>query len=262
VRRLIRRETGHEDPAAPLLAFVGVSKTYRRGRRHKLRLLAEASFEVRAGEIVSVWAGRGRGKTTLLEIAKGETTPDQGAVCFAGQDLRRLSDARRTRLAGTQIGWVESGGPRTGMRPLDFVALPLLIGPRDRTVYARAMDALSRVGALHCAESPWSLLTRAERALIGVAYAIVRRPKLVLVDDANLAFGREGIVEAVGLLRSLSSELGFGVLMTVSEVSAVRCSDRGMTLVDGRLREMPVVDPTGGLENVVAFWRDDRRLSS
>ena len=151
--------------AGELLRLSAVSKSYLRGSQ-VLHVLREVSFEMEAGEILSVMGMRAAGKTTLLEIAAGMESADTGAVCFAGRDLARLADGELSRLLGGQIAWAGKTGPGMRMRLLDYVAMPLLVGKasgkrgdrrarreQSKNVYARARAALERVGAQDCAEA-------------------------------------------------------------------------------------------------------------
>ncbi len=253
----------------PLLTLTGVSRSYRRGR-HELRVLIDASLSLGAGEMVAVLGQRGSGKTTLLKIAAGVEQPDGGRVSFDGWELPDLSDAQLSRLLGEQIGWVQSDGggwgqggwgggtgggwgqgargPETRLRVLDYVALPLLIALGDRTAYTRAEQALARVGVPECAEQGWETLSDWERGLVGIAHAIVRSPRLLLVDDVATILGIRETDQLTRLVRSLARESGIGVLMTVSDAAAARRSDRTLTLSGGRLsdpaEQLPLNDPS------------------
>jgi putative ABC transport system ATP-binding protein len=207
-----------------------------------------------------------------LKIAAGVEQPDGGRVSFDGWDLLDLSDAQLSRLLGEQIGWVQSdgggrgqggwgggwwsgwgpgggggGGPHTSLRVLDYVALPLLIALGDRTAYTRAEQALARVGVAECAQQRWDTLSDWERGLVGIAHAIVRSPRLLLVDDVATILGIRETDELTRLLRSLARESGIGVLMTVSDGAAARRSDRTLTLSGGKLTDpaerLPLEDP-------------------
>jgi ABC-type lipoprotein export system ATPase subunit len=248
----------------PLLTLTGVSRRYRRGR-HELRVLIDASLSVGPGEMVAVLGQRGAGKTTLLKIAAGVEQPDGGRVSFDGWELPDLSDAQLSRLLGEQIGWVQSDGggwgqgswnqggsgggwgPETRLRVLDYVALPLLIALGDGTAYTRAEQALARVGVAECAGQGWETLSDWERGLVGIAHAIVRSPRLLLVDDVATILGIRETDQLTRLLRSLAKESGIGVLMTVSDAAAARRSDRTLTLSGGRLSDpaerLPLDDP-------------------
>jgi len=222
----------------PLLSLTGVSRSFRRGR-HELRVLADVSLHVSAGEIVAVQGQRGAGKTTLLKIAAGMEPSDGGRVSFDGWDLTEVSDVQLSRLLGEQIGWVQNSGPESRVRVLDYVALPLLISLGDRAAYTRAEQALDRVGAAECTHQRWETLSDGERGLVGIAHAIVRSPRLLLIDDVTTILGIRELDTLGHLLRSIAGESAIGVLMTVSELTAANCADRRMTLAGGRLLGPP-----------------------
>jgi predicted ABC-type transport system involved in lysophospholipase L1 biosynthesis ATPase subunit len=218
----------------PLLSLEHVSKGYLRGR-HEVRVLADASLRLYEGEVLSVLGRRGAGKTSLLKLAAGLQAPDAGIVRFAGRDLAELSDAQLSRLLCEELGWVQSDGPRSGICVLDYVALPLLMTAGERDAYTRARGALERVGVAECASQRWETLSDIERGLAGVAHAIARAPRLLLVDDLATILGIREIDTLARLLRSLADESRMAVLMGVSESSAALRSDRTMSLAGGLL---------------------------
>lgn len=265
----------------PLLTLTGVSRRYRRGR-HELRVLTDASLTLGAGEMVAVLGQRGAGKTTLLKIAAGIEPPDGGRVSFDGWDLPDLSDSQLSRLLGEQIGWVQGGGsgwgqggwgasaggwggggPETRVRVLDYVALPLLIALGDRAAYTRAEQALARVGVEDCAQQQWETLSDWERGMVGIAHAIVRSPRMLLVDDVATVLGIRETDMLTRLLRSLARESGIGVLMTVSDAAAAKRSDRMLSLAGGRLsdptEQLPMQpDPPEGKGDVIDLSSRER----
>ena len=202
-----------------LLSLRSVSKSYWRGA-HELRVLTDVSMEMSAGEFVAVWGKRGAGKTTLLKIVTGLEAPDGGAVHFAGRDLAGMSESAHARLMREQVGWVRRAGPRSDLSMLDYVALPLLVEHGQRRARSRAYDALARVGMSECAGQRWGSLSDGERALTGIAHGIVRRPRLLLVDDPTANLGVREREDVNELLRSLSGAEGLAVLMTVPGMPA------------------------------------------
>jgi putative ABC transport system ATP-binding protein len=234
-----------------LLSLRGVGKSYWRGDS-EVRVLGDVALEVNAGEFVAVWGTRGSGKTTLLKLAARLESPDRGHVYFGGSDLAQLSEAQHARLMLERIGWVRRTGPKSDLRMLDYVALPLLAEHGRRQAYARAVGALERVGVDEHAGQYWSSLCDGERALIGIAHGIARTPRLLLVDDptANLdVFERERVTE---LLRSLADDEAIAVLMTVPDMAAAMRAHRLASLGGGRLSwapeppEMPGSEQTPG----------------
>jgi putative ABC transport system ATP-binding protein len=225
--------------------------SFPRGRRHLVRVLADVSLQVDAGEMVAVLAQRAQGKTSLLRVAAGIQRPDSGHVCFEGEDLWGFSDRRRSRLLGGQIGWVGLTVPDLDVPMLANVALPLFATYGKRESYARAMAALERVGASECAEQFWGSLADWERALLALAQGIAREPKLLLVDDLTASLGLGETDEISRLLDTLAKERGFGVLMSASDAGAAGWSGRVATLAGGELLEAPRAPAEQG--NIIDF---------
>lgn len=245
--------------AGELLEMRNVSKRYRRGSQ-SLRVLENASLQVGRGEVVCVLGTRGQGKTTLLRIAAGMESADEGLASFDGEDLATLSDGELSRLLGSQIAWAGKSGPGIRTRMLDYVAMPLLAGHAGsvslrrrrrakRDVDERAMAALERVGAEGCAGQGWESMSDWERALVELAQAIAGEPALLLVDDLTDALGIRETDELTTLLSSLARESKMGVLMAASDAQATLLCDRIITLAGGRLTQGPQA-PAG---NVIAF---------
>jgi ABC-type lipoprotein export system ATPase subunit len=241
-----------------LLSLEAVSKSYWRGST-EVRVLTGASLDVNAGEFVAVWGKRGAGKTTLLRIAAGLETPNSGMIRFDGDDLSTLSEGAHARLMREQIGWVRRAGPRSELRMLDYVALPLLIEHGQRRAHGRAGEALRRVGMAECAGQRWNSLSDGERALVAIAHGIVRAPRLLLVDDPTANLGVREREEVMELLRALVEETDLAVLITVPDMPAAMRSHQLRALSGGRLLAPPIApEPRAGTGNVIDFPGSER----
>jgi len=218
-----------------LLALRGVRLHYWRGRRHVVRALEDVSLRVWAGEVVCVLAGRGQGKTTLLRVAAGMERPGGGRVSFAGRDVWAMPDGRRAELLAREIGWVKREEPELDAPVLEQVAMSLSRVGGRRGARGRAEQALARVGISECAGLAWGSLGDRERALVVVARAIVREPRLLIADDLTVGLGAIEVDEVMRLLASLAHEGGLGVLAGVGDVKETRWSDRIATLSGGEL---------------------------
>lgn len=80
-----------------LLSLAGVCRGAGRGGGRIESLLVGVSLEVGEGQLVAVVGSRSQGKTTLLQLAAGLVTPEDGTVRFRGTDLASLSDRGDTR---------------------------------------------------------------------------------------------------------------------------------------------------------------------
>jgi len=234
-----------------LLALRGIYKSYHRGER-RLRVLADVSLTVSAGEIVAVVGSRYEGKTTLLKIAAGLEQPDAGEVWLGDSELTRLPTRERERFWGHEIAWIHREGTGLQFEVLDYVCLPLRMGRgRPREAEEQAMATLKRVGVQDAARRRWEELSNWERVLVAFARGIVSRPRLMVIDDVIDGLGMSKTHEAGELLCSLAAELECGVLMSVSDPEAALAAVRMWSFEHGRLKLLS--DQT---DNVIDFPND------
>jgi putative ABC transport system ATP-binding protein len=218
-----------------LLAFDAVAKRHWRGRR-AVTVLDGSSLELSAGELGAVWGGRGAGKTTLVELAAGLQAPDAGQIFFDGRDIAQLSRREVSELLHVQIGIATRSGPVSHtLAAREWVAMPIMDRLAAHEATRRAQLALEQVGAGDVGAEPWRDLSDGERTLVAIARAVVRAPRLLLVDDPSTGLGLLERGEVVALLRSIAEQAGIAVLMTASDLSEVQGAHVIWSLAGGRL---------------------------
>lgn len=222
----------------PLLSLDGVEKRYARGYR-ELLALDGVSLDVERGDFVAIWGGSRSGKTTLLRVAAGIEAPDAGEVRLEGQDLLALSAAERTRRL-RQVGYVPKEWRVAHGKPVvDHVALPLLADGRPlASAMAKAHEALELVGVGGCSSATADDLTPGELGRVALARALVRNPRVLLVDEPGVtaeAGERDGLL---ALLRSIAAQRreDLGIVITSRDVAGLGGAEHVMSLGDGRLR--------------------------
>lgn len=234
-----------------LLELAGVSKAYVRGP-HRLVVLDRVSLEVHAGEFVGVYGQRSSGKTTLLEIAAGLESPDAGSVRFDGRDVAGLSRRELAAVHREQLGWVERAGPNSDeLSVLDYVALPLLKRHGRNEARQRASVALAQLNVADCAPARWSRLADSERVQVAIAHAIVREPRLLILDDPTAGLDAIERERVLTLLRTTAERDGVGVLMAVPDMASMLRAHEVLSLSGSRLLHPP--DPPRGRGEVIRF---------
>jgi ABC-type lipoprotein export system ATPase subunit len=222
-----------------------VSRSFCRGA-DRIRALRDVSLDVRAGDLFAIYGQRGAGKTTLLRIAAGFDKPDLGAVTFNGTNLSSLSQRHLARLHREQIAWVERSGAHShDLTASVYVALPLYSKVGPSSARRRATTALARVGARDCADRRWDDLSDADRVLVAIAQALVREPRLLIVDDPTAGLGILDRERVVSLLRGAAEDGGIGVLMAVPDMPAMLHAHQVRSLSRGRLLA-PLQSESGG----------------
>ena len=217
----------------------------------RVEVLRGVSLELAAGDFVAVWGRLGSGKTTLLRVAAGLDPADDGVVRFGGRPLGELSRDELQQVRRREIGFADRSGPlEPELAVLDHVAFPL-IGTMPRAeARRRASTTLDELGLdPACGGMTWAELTDGERTLVSLAHAVVRRPKLLLVDDPTSNLGVHERERTMALLQRLAVRDGVAILMTAPDMAAALGAHQVHVLSGGAL--LPAGPPPD--DNLVRF---------
>ncbi len=224
----------------PLIQAENLEKTYHI-RKHAVPVLAGASFVVTPGASAAVIGRSGAGKSTLLHILGGLDEPDAGRVMVGGEDLYKVSSARRCRLRGDHIGFVfQSYHLLPEMDLVENVMLPGMrhAWPGGRGALRRhVMELLDAVGladrAHHCPQE----LSGGEQQRAAIARAMVNDPEIILADEptGNLDVGTGD--QILSILLALTRDLGHALVMVTHNVASAEQCDLVYRLEEGLLVE-------------------------
>ena len=200
--------------------------------------LSNLSLTVDKGEMVFVTGHSGAGKSTLLRLIALIEKPTSGQVIVDGQNTRRV---KRRRIPGyrRQIGMVFQDHKLLYDRPVyDNVALPLIIaGMGYRDAGRRVRAALEQVGLLHKEKQNPETLSAGEQQRIGIARAIVSRPKLLIADEPTGNLDPDLSLEVMRIFRRFN-EVGVTLLIASHDIALIdRLGCRRIELDEGRLAD-------------------------
>lgn len=197
------------------------------------RALGPLDFRVEAGEAVALVGPSGCGKSTALRLLAGLERP-------SGGEAVRSVDPRQTAVvfqAPTLAPWLSA---------LDNVALPLrLTGQGPTSARDSALQALRQVGLDEAQRAKPAQLSGGMAMRVGLARALVTRPRLLLLDEpfaALDALTRDGLTTQA---RTLWQSTGAGVVLVTHDVDeAARLTDRIVVLSPGPGRRLGEVVTT------------------
>src|SRR6266403_1907149 len=213
-----------------------VRKTYRVGKI-EVRALRGISFSVERGEFVSVVGPSGSGKSTLFYVLGGLTRADSGKVSIDGADFTSLSDAQRTRLRKTKIGFVFQKFnllPTLDARSNIEVAIDIAgkNGSRDPAYFDLIIGLLGLSKRLHHRPAE---LSGGEQQRVALARALINRPAIVLADEPTGNLDSKNSEIVLKMLRHSNQELGQTVLMITHNPEAASFGDRIIHMRDGEI---------------------------
>lgn len=223
-----------------LFAFEQVTKRVADGRR-ELTVLEDVSLEVDRGDFVGLWGSRRSGKSTLLRIAAGVESPDEGRVLFDGHDLTALSGDRRAALlrSGGIAHVCSTWRPSFSQEVVEYVAVPLLADSMSlRQARRLAREQLERMDVLNCAHLRTERLSVGELIRVGLAQALAREPRLLLVDEPAVLPSPSERQELYDSLASLGRSSDVALLVASEDLAIVRHARRKMTVGAGSVHSM------------------------
>jgi ABC-2 type transport system ATP-binding protein len=194
--------------------------------------LQNVSFQVAPGEIVGLLGPNGAGKTTIIKTLTGYLQPDSGTVTIGGFDI-----LTHTREIQAQIGYLPESAP---LYPELTVQAYLLMMANLRNIPAdeqlgNISEAVYAVGLEAYLTRPIGHLSKGYRQRVGLAQAILHKPKLLILDEPTVGLDPTQIIEIRHLIKRLSahSTILFSTHI-LAEVEAV--CDRALILMHGVIK--------------------------
>src|SRR5210317_447560 len=215
-----------------MISFDRVGKRYAEGHD----ALREVSVEVNRDELVFITGHSGAGNTTLLRMIMLMERPTRGQVTVDGQNLAAVS-ARGIPRHRRNIGVVFQNHRLLLDRTVfDNVALPLVIAGYDhREVGRRVRAALDKVGLLDRERALPVTLSGGEQQRVGIARAVVGKPKILLADEPTGNLDPALSAEIMQLFEEFN-QVGVTVLIASHDLALIsRLRHRIITLREGSL---------------------------
>jgi ABC-type lipoprotein export system ATPase subunit len=189
-----------------MLSLKGLKKSFQEPGGGRLPILDIPDFELGEGEQAVLLGRSGCGKTTLLHVIAGISTPDSGQVVVDGVDIARLGEAERDRVRAEKVGYIfQTFNLLPGFTALENVLLGMTFaqGRRDER---RAKDLLGRVGLGHRLRHRPGTLSVGEQQRVAVARSLANKPRLLLADEPTASVDPKHQEAVIDLIRSTCRE--------------------------------------------------------
>lgn len=218
-----------------MIRFQQVSKAYRGGRQ----ALQKVDFHLQPAEMAFLTGHSGAGKSTLLKLICAIERPSDGQIFFNGHEITRIEN-KHIPFLRRNIGIIFQDHKLLMDRSIyDNVALPLRVELASETeIKRRVSAALDKVGLLDKARCLPMQLSGGEQQRVGIARAVVNKPRLLLADEptGNLD---AALSQQVMQLFEEFNRVGVSVLMATHDTSLLNAHHyRRLDLYQGHLREV------------------------
>ena len=231
--------TANAPQQTPILFLHGVDRHYRQGNVI-LRILKGAELAIWPGQSVALVAPSGAGKSTLLHIAGLLEQPDAGNVYVDQIATSGLSDAERTRIRRTEIGFVyQFHHLLMEFSAIENVIMPQMVRGLSRSeATKRANDLLSYLGLKERLAHRPAELSGGEQQRVAIARAVANAPRILLADEPTGNLDPKTSEHVFSALTELVEASGLAVVVATHNMDIAARMHRRVTIRDGLVVEL------------------------
>ncbi len=215
-----------------IISVKNISKTL-----SNVRPVSDVTFNVAAGEFLTIQGPSGSGKTTLLGLLAGLDKPDEGRIIVGGQDITRMTEDELALFRRHNIGFVfQSFNLISTLNVIENVAFPLFpehISRKDMT--ERAKKAIDLVGLGDRLKHRPGELSGGEQQRVAIARSLINNPGIILADEPTGNLDTQNGEKVIKLLQELQKGKGLTLVLVTHDDKIAAKSDRIVKLVDGRI---------------------------
>ena len=216
----------------PILQISHLNKTL--GNR---QILKDVSLVTYGGEVFGFLGPNGAGKTTTIKIAVGLLSLDEGEISIAGFDLRRQFE-EALEVTGGIVENPEFYSYLTGYENLKIYARV-----HANVTEERIREVLELVGLSLRANEKVGRYSLGMRQRLGVAQAILHRPRLLILDEPTNGLDPAGTKALRDILKRLAHEEGLSIVVSSHLMSEMEMMcDRVGIIVDGKIKQVKPIE--------------------
>lgn len=219
-----------------MIEFRNIDKYYE-NRYQRSFVLKDVSLKIDQGEFVTIMGPSGAGKSTILNIIGLLDEPSAGEYFFLDEPVHKLRDRKKSEIHKHHIGFVfQAYHLIDELTVYENIETPLLYkGIKSKERKAMVAEMLDRFQMVAKKDLFPEQLSGGQQQLVGVARAIVGKPKLLLADEPTGNLHSEQGDEIMGLFKKLNEE-GMTIIQVTHSEKNAQYGSRIVRLEDGIVR--------------------------
>jgi putative ABC transport system ATP-binding protein len=204
---------------------------------NRVFLLKDINLSVAEGDFISIMGPSGSGKSTLLNVIGMLDEPSEGNYEFLGQDVFKIKEKQRSELYKQNIGFVfQAYHLIDELTVYENIETPLLYqnikGAERQAIVADVLDKFNIVGKKDLFPVQ---LSGGQQQLVGIARALVAKPKLLLADEPTGNLNSKQGEEIMELFKKINEEEGVTIIQVTHSEKNAAYGKRIVHLLDGRI---------------------------
>jgi branched-chain amino acid transport system ATP-binding protein len=227
------------------------------------------SFTIPEGGITGLIGPNGAGKTTLFNIIAGRLIPTSGRILLDGEDITRLAPHERSRkgLARTfqiphefaRLTTIENlmaaGDTPIGENVFNTIFRRRLFANEEAQAYERACGIIGFLELDRVRDEKAGLLSGGQKKLLELGRALMRKPRLILLDEIGAGINRSLLARIAEKIRQLNAEQGYTFCLIEHDLDYVsKLCDDVIVMAQGEVLTRGSIDAVRGDERVIEAY--------
>jgi len=204
----------------------------------RIFLLRDVNMSIAQGEFVSIMGPSGSGKTTLLNVIGMLDTFDEGEYLFMEQPVHSLKERQRSDLHKYNIGFIfQAYHLIDELTVYENIETPLLYQSMKQSERKAAVaDMLDQFNIVGKKDLFPAQLSGGQQQLVGIARALIAKPKLLLADEPTGNLNSKQGEEIMRVFTTLNKEEGMTIIQVTHSEKNAAYGDRIINLLDGMIQ--------------------------
>ncbi|WP_423188363.1 ABC transporter ATP-binding protein [Alkalibacterium sp. f15] len=223
----------------------------------KIQIIKDVSFDIKQGEILGFLGPNGSGKTTTLRMLVGLSKPTSGDIKICGYSIKK-DFVKAMSNVGCIIEGPDLYDYMSGYKNLE------LLGSMSKDVTKKDIDdAVKLVGMENRIHDKVEVYSMGMKQRIGLAQALIHKPKLLILDEPTNGLDPQGIHEFREIVKNLAREKGISVLISSHLISEVQLMcDRVSIINNGSIIRNATIDDLLSTGEVVWTLDDPKKAQA
>ena len=206
---------------------------------NRVFLLKDINLNIKEGEFISIMGPSGSGKSTLLNVIGMLDEFNEGEYVFMDQPVHLLKEKQKAQFYKTHIGFVfQAYHLIDDLTVYENIETPLLYqnikSSERQAIVADILDRFNIVGKKDLFPAQ---LSGGQQQLVGVARALVAKPKLILADEPTGNLNTKQGEEIMQLFKQLNEEDGVTIIQATHSEKNAAYGSKIINLLDGRVEK-------------------------
>ena len=218
-----------------IIKVKNLKKSFKSGDK-ELRVLDDITFSIEEGDFFAITGRSGSGKSTLLYQLGLLDYPNSGEIIIDGINVSLLNNEERTKFRLTKLGYVfQDYALVPELTAIENTVIPLLMqGLEKKSAYAKAENALQKIGLGTRLNNLPNQLSGGEQQRVSIARAIAHDPKIIFADEPTANLDSETANTVMNTFLELNQN-GQTIVMVTHEPEYARLTKRLIKLGDGHI---------------------------